>query len=114
MTFQKTREYVETLHAVTKLLVEKAKTSNDPKLKGISRLIYMYFLTSCNELKLSENNFSSENDRINMGHLMEYISRNNIQLYDLKNMNMSEMNPNNAYDVERYTLSHILYIANNN
>jgi hypothetical protein len=114
MTFPKTREYVETLYSVTKLLIEKAKTSEDPKLNGIARLIYMYFLKSCNELKLRSNDFSITNSEIDITSLMEYISQNNIQLYDLKYMSMSEMDYNNVSDIERYTLSHILYIIRNN
>lgn len=114
MTFPKTKEYVDTLHAVTQLLIEKAKSSNDPKLKGIARLVYMYFLNSCNELKLNAYAFSSTDNRINIGHLMEYISANNIELYDLKNIGVNEMDPGNPTDIERYTLSHILYIAKNN
>jgi len=114
MTFPKTKEYVDTLHAVTQLLIDKSKTSGDARLKGIARLVYMYFLNSCNELNLNAHDFSSADNRINMAHLMNYISHNNIQLYDLKNMNMSEMDAGNPSDIERYTLSHIVYIVQNN
>lgn len=114
MTFPKTKEYVNTLYAVTQMLIENAKTSDDAKLKGIARLVYMYFLNSCNELKLDASHFSSTDNKINMAYIVNYISHNNIQLYDLKNMIMSEMDPSNSLDIERYTLSHILYIAQNN
>jgi hypothetical protein len=114
MTFPKTKEYVDALYSVTQMLMENAKTTDDPKLKGIARLVYMYFLNSCNELKLDASHFSSTDNKINMAHIVNYISHNNIQLYDLKHMSMSEMNPSNSSDIERYTLSHILYIAQNN
>ena len=114
MTFPKTKEYVNTLHSVTQLLIDKSKTSGDPKLKGIARLVYMYFLNSCNELKLDASHFSSTNNRIDIAHLMNYISHNNIQLYDLKNMDGTEMDSTSPYDIERYTLSHIVYIVQNN
>lgn len=114
MTFPKTKEYVDTLYAVTQMLIENAKSSDDLKLKGIARLVYMYFLNSCNELKLNGSHFTCTDNKINMVHIMNYISHNNIELYDLKHMCMSEMDPRNASDIERYTLSHILYIAQNN
>lgn len=114
MTFPKTKDYVATLYDVSQMLIEKSRSSNDQKLKGIARLVYMYFLNSCNELNLKSNDFSAGDNRINVSSLMEYIANNNIELYDLKNMNMAEMDPHNPAHIESYTLSHILYIVKNN
>ena len=46
--------------------------------------------------------------------VFDYIARNDIKMYDLKNMKMEEMDVSNPKDIERYVLSHIYYIIVNN
>jgi hypothetical protein len=44
----------------------------------------------------------------------EYINKNSIKIVDFNNVKMDEIDINNEYDIERFVLSHIYYIYENN
>ena len=115
MQFEKSVEYIESIFNVCNILFNKAKETNDRKLFFISKLVGNYLM------KISmENNVALTFDRlnrtgeINKKPIIEYIATNEIKLYDLKNMEMSDMNISDPNDIERYVLSHIYYIISNN
>jgi hypothetical protein len=115
MTYEKSRDYIESIFNVCNILFNKAKENNDRKLFFITKLISNYLLSITVEkdvsLSLSELNKTGE---INKKPIIEYIEENNIKLYDLKNMQTSDMNVEDLSHVERYVLSHIYYIITNN
>lgn len=115
MPYEKTRDYIESIFNICNILFSKAKEKNDRKLFFITKLISNYLLSITVEknisLSLSELNKTGE---INKKPIIEYIAKNDIKLYDLKNMQMTDMNVADLIDVERYVLSHIYYIISNN
>lgn len=115
MPYEKSRDYIESVFNVCNILFSKAKNNNDRKLFFITKLISNYLLSITVEkdvsLSLSELNKTGE---INKKPIIEYIVKNEIKLYDLKNMQMTDMNVADLNDVERYVLSHIYYIITNN
>ena len=44
----------------------------------------------------------------------EYINKNNIKILDFNNIKIEDIDINNEYDIERFVLSHIYYIYENN
>ena len=115
MSFVKTRDYIESIFNICNMLHCKAKANNDRKLFFITKLISNYLLM-CTvevnmELTLKDLN---KTGTINTKPILEYIANNNIQLFDLKNMQMNDMNISEPKDIERYVLSHIYYIISNN
>jgi len=115
MSYEKSREYIESIFNVCNILFSKAKENNDRKLFFITKLISNYLLSITVQknvsLSLSELNKTGE---INKKPILEYIAKNDIKLYDLQNMQMTDMNVADLNDVERYVLSHIYYIISNN
>jgi hypothetical protein len=115
MYYEKSREYIESIFNVCNILFNKSKQNQDRKLFFITKLISNYLLSITMEkgvcLSLSELNKTGE---INKQPIIEYIAKNEIKLYDLRNMQMTDMNVADLKDVERYVLSHIYYIITNN
>lgn len=115
MPFEKSIEYVESIFNVCNILFNKAKESNDRKLFFISKLVGNYLMMISMEKNMSLTlDKLNKNGEINKKPIIEYIEMNNIRLYDLKNMQMTDMNIADSNDVERYVLSHICYIISNN
>ena len=71
----------------------------------INYLKYMAYKynVQLNELKETEN--------INLIPVFEYISINNIELYDFSNINLCDVDVSKKEDLERYVLTHIYYIT---
>jgi len=44
----------------------------------------------------------------------DYITNNKIELFDFNNIKLEDVNLNNTNDIERFVLSHIYYIYENN
>ena len=43
--------------------------------------------------------------------IFEYISHNNVELYDFNNIELSDVDVTKNEDLERYVLTHIYYIT---
>jgi len=115
MHYAKSREYIESIFNICNILFNKSKENNDRKLFFITKLIsnYLLSITMENEVSLSLSELNKTGE-INKKPIIEYIAKNEIKLYDLKNMQMTDMNVADLRDVERYVLSHIYYIIMNN
>jgi hypothetical protein len=56
----------------------------------------------------------NKNDDFSMKPVYEYIQDNKIELLDLNNLSLEDINVTNARDIEKFVLSHIYYIYENN
>lgn len=115
MPFEKSIEYIESIFNVCNILFNKAKETNDRKLFFISKLVGNYLMSISMEKNITLTlDKLNRNGEINKKPIIEYISMNDINLYDLKNMQMEDMNISDPNDIEKYVLSHIYYIITNN
>lgn len=113
MEFEKSKEYLESIFNFMEVLYKKAVKLNDNKLVQICKLIFKYLITCCNESNLLVKNLN-KNDDFSMKPVYEYIQDNKIELLDLNNLSLEDINVTNARDIEKFVLSHIYYIYENN
>ena len=121
MAYDRMSEYIETIFhiyiMVFKMTRNAQNNTNNDKLKCISSVIYNYVskLATDNGTDLSKINIikGGEYDKmdINLVTFFEYIAHNNIELYDFSKIDESDMDVNDAADVERFVLSHIYYLT---
>jgi len=110
MEYPKMFEYIETLWSIFHIIKEKAKQQHDNKLELIALVIYNYvsYMAKTHNLKFGDMKKSSV---INLVPFFEYLTHNNIQLYDLNNITPDAVNANSKEDIEKYTLTQIYYIS---
>lgn len=107
------KEYAATIYSVFKKINKNAKETNNNKMGYISIMIYNYFLNVAKENKLSIEDIERENcsESINLIPLFEYISYNQIELFDFSKINMNDVDISKKQDIERFVLSHIYYLT---
>jgi hypothetical protein len=112
MVYEKMKEYIETIWSIFHIIKEKAKQQQDKKLEMISLVIYNYVshMAKSNNITFSE---LKKEKVINLTPFFEYMTVNNIQLYDLKNIKMTDVDVTNKADLEKYTLSQIYILSQN-
>ena len=113
MPFEKSKDYVETIFKFLEVLYKKAVNLNDTKLTQICKLIFNYLISCCDETRILLKNLN-KNEDFNMKPVHDYIENNNIQLLDLNKISIEDVNISNPLDIERFVLSHIYYIYENN
>ena len=116
MVYDKMNEYIETIFQVYIKVVKMTNNSKNKrdydKLKCISMLIYKYVikLAKDNEFNITKDNENS-NTNINLVPFFEYITHNNIELFDFGKIEESDMDVSKSEDIERFVLSHIYYLT---
>lgn len=113
MSYEKSKEYIESIFNFMEVLYKKALKLSDNKLIQISKLIFNYVVTCCRESKILIKDLT-KNEDFDMKPVYEYITNNNISIMDLNNIQFQEIDINNSQDIERFVLSHIYYIYENN
>jgi hypothetical protein len=113
MSFEKSKDYLESIYNFLFVLNEKANKLSDNKLKQICKLILNYLINSCNDSKLTLKELT-KNENFDMKPVYEYISDNSIKIMDLNNLQFQDIDVKNPLDIERFVLSHIYYIYENN
>lgn len=108
--YDKMEDYITSIFNVFQMVNKKGEIQNDKRLKGISYTIYNYslYLSKLYNVNLKE---IVEPESINLIPIFEYISANNIELYDFNNMNVNDFDANKKEDLERYVLTHVYYIT---
>lgn len=105
--------YVETIYNVYLNIYNKARKAKNKKLVAISSIIYNYLnkLAIDNNIVVKNLNVNSE---INMIPFFQYLDQNSIQLFDFDEIQESDVNLNNNKDIERFVLTHVYYLTQNN
>lgn len=110
MGYDKMNEYVESIFNIFKIIKIKAQKNDDKKMKMISLMIYKYVINMAKEHEIKLAN-TPEIDSINLIPFFEYISYNNIELYDFSKIKIDDVDTTKKSDLERFILTHIYYIT---
>lgn len=113
MGYEKSQIYIESIFNFIEVLYKKAVKLSDNKLIQISKLIFNYIITCCTESKILIKDLI-KNENFDMKPVYEYITNNDIKIIDLKSIQVEEIDIENPKDIERFVLSHIYYIYENN
>ena len=111
MVYHKSPEYVHCIFKISKKIFEKAKRTNDKRLQGISVAIINYAKKIINETNIKHNEISESIENIDMKPFFEYVSVNEIQFLDFKNLQITDLDLSKDSDIEKFILSHIYYIT---
>lgn len=111
--YDKITEYANSLFNIYKIISKKSEINSDNRLRAISLIIYKYVLKIAidNKLDLS---IVEDSETINLIPFFEYVAFNNIEFYDFNNIQITDVDINNPLDLERFVLSHIYYITQQN
>ena len=108
--YDKISDYVTSIFNVFQLVNRKATVKQDNRLKMISLVIFNYARKMA-----AENNIDlktiQEPSSINLIPVFEYISFNNIELYDFTKIDVSDVDTSKNEDLERFVLTHVYYIT---
>lgn len=113
MNYEKSKEYIDSIFNFMEVLYKKAVKLSDNKLIQISKLIFNYVLTCCVEIKVLLKDLTKD-ENFSMKPVYDYITNNDIKIIDLKSIQVEEIDIRNPQDIERFVLSHIYYIYENN
>ena len=108
--YDKMPEYIESVFNVFQQINKRCEKQQDQRLKMICLMIFNY------TRKLSiDYNFELKNivepECINLIPIFEYISFNNIELYDFTKIDISDVDTSKNEDLERFILTHIYYLT---
>jgi hypothetical protein len=106
----KMKEYVESLFNVFTMINENDSIRKDRRFQIITLVIFNYVRKMAKDNDIILNTIEIKKP-INLMPIFEYISRNNIELYDFNNIELSDVDVNKKEDLERYVLTHIYYIT---
>ena len=110
MSYEKMTEYVESLFNVFNMINENESVKKDRRFQIIALVIFNYVrkMAKDNNVDLKEVVIKKP---INLMPVFEYISHNNIQLYDFNTIHLEDVDVTRNEDLERYVLTHIYYIT---
>ena len=109
-TYDKMTEFIESVFNVFNLINDKADSKKDKRLKMISLVILNYVKKIANEYYVDLNHLNHP-ETINLIPIFEYISYNNIELYDFKKIDINDVDVTKDSDLERFVLTHVYYIT---
>ena len=95
---------------IFKMITKKADTQNDKRLKMISLVIFNYVRKMAKDYNVNLKELL-EPDSINLIPVFEYISYNNIELYDFTKIDVTDLDVTKNSDLERFVLTHVYYIT---
>ena len=108
--YDKIEDYIESMFNFFKLVNQKAEKQHDKRLKMISLVIFNYTKYMAKEYNVDLLTVQ-EPENINLIPVFEYISVNNVELYDFGAIDMSDVDVTKKEDLERFVLSHVYYIT---
>lgn len=103
-------EYIESLFNVFIFVNKKATDNKDNRLKMISLVIFNYVKKMAKDYNVDLKSFVTP-EAINLIPVFEYISHNNIELYDFSKIDASDLDVTKNEDLERFVLSHVYYLT---
>jgi len=111
--FDKMHEFIESIFHVFKLVNKKADKQKDNRLKVLSLVIFNYVRKMANDhnVNLKEIKELNDTNSINLIPVFEYISYNNIELYDFTKIDVNDVDTSKNTDLERFILTHVYYIT---
>lgn len=108
--YDKTEDYIKSMFNVLNLVNQKAEKQKDKRFKMIALVIYNYTRYMAKEYNVDLTSIQP-GESINLIPIFEYISVNNIELYDFNAIDVNDVDVTKKEDLERYVLSHVYYIT---
>jgi hypothetical protein len=108
--FDKMPEFIESIFNVFKMINKKAENQRDQRLKMISLVIFNYVRKMAKDYNVDLKELP-EQESINLIPVFEYISYNNIELYDFTKIDVKDVDVTKNSDLERFVLTHVYYIT---
>jgi hypothetical protein len=108
--FDKMPEFIESIFNVFKMINKKAESQNDKRLKMISLVVFNYVRKLAKDYNVNLKDLP-EPDAINLIPVFEYISYNNIELFDFTKIDINDVDVTKNTDLERFVLTHVYYIT---
>jgi len=109
-TYDKMSDFIESIFNVFNLINDKADSQKDKRLKMISLVILNYLKKLSKEYYVDLKDLNQP-ESINLIPIFEYISYNNIELYDFKKIDINDLDVTKESDLERFVLTHVYYIT---
>ena len=108
--YEKMHEYLNSIYGVSLVASENADRQKNKKLKIISGLICNYAkkMAKINNIVLLINH---NKPVIDMTCVFEYINFNSIELLDFSTVDENDIDVNKESDLERFILSHVYYLT---
>ena len=110
--YDKMGDFIESVFNVFQMTNGKATKQGDKRLKMIALTIYNYARKLADDNAVDLKTFT-EPTSINLIPIFEYISHNNIELYDFNTIDVGDVDTTKQTDLERFVLTHIYYITQN-
>jgi len=110
MGYNKSLEYLTTIKQVCNMLFIKSKEQKDAILHFIAWMVLNYFIKYTKEMDIDPKVIDETVVNINIAPVMDYITVNNISLFDLSKINAEDLNVNDDEEIERFILSHLYYM----
>lgn len=102
-------EYIKSIYNIFQM-VNKMPQTESKKTKYIALLIFKYIFNIAKNENIDLKTIE-EPEFINLVPFFQYVTENNIDFLDFKNINESDIDISKPEDVERFILSHIYYIT---
>ncbi len=110
--YDKMPEFIESVLNVFYLVNKRAETKKDQRLHMISLVILNYIRKMASDFKVNLKELElKELETINLIPIFEYISYNNIELFDFSKIDVNDVDTTNSKDLERFVLSHVYYLT---
>jgi len=108
--YDKMDDYIASLFNVFLMAKTKAEQQKDRRFQMISIVIYNYVSYMAKQYDVSLKDISTQ-ESINLIPIFEYISMNDVELYDFTKINANDVDITKKEDLERYVLTHVYYIT---
>ncbi len=108
--YDKMNEFIASVFNVFQMFYKKCGKTNNQRNKMISLVIFNYVNYMAKQYDVDLKNIS-EKEKIDLIPIFEYISVNNIELYDFNSISEEDLDLTNKNDLERFVLTHVYYIT---
>jgi hypothetical protein len=108
--YDKMPDYIASVYNVFQLINYKAEKQSDKRMKMVSLMIFNYVRKLAKDYSINLRELV-EPEAINLIPVFEYISHNNIELYDFSKISVTDVDTSKNSDLERFILSHVYYIT---
>jgi hypothetical protein len=108
--YDKMPDYIASVYNVFQLINYKAEKQSDKRMKMVSLMIFNYVRKLAKDYRINLRELV-EPEAINLIPVFEYISHNNIELYDFSKISVTDVDTSKNSDLERFILSHVYYIT---
>lgn len=108
--YDKMQDYIASIYNVFQLINGKAEKQSDKRMKMVALMVFNYVRKLAKDYNINLRELV-EPDAINLIPVFEYISHNNIELYDFSKISVTDVDVSKNEDLERFILTHVYYIT---